>query len=189
MSTPADPQDEALDEPRDGTYSVPSEAAGAMAWPVRILTFIAAGFMLAVGAFTFADVTGRYMFNSPIRGGVEIIEFLLGLLIFSALPLVIAKDAHITVQLFDGFMSENFKRVRTGIVLLANAAVLAFITERMWSTGAEMAEYDEISLHLQVPTAPLLFALTALSAVSVMVQLYLAIRYIAARGHVEGEGT
>lgn len=172
MSTPADPLD--IDEEAlAGDYAVPASKAGGFAWPIRILTGIAATFMGSIAAVTIVDVTGRYVFSSPVRGGVEIIEFLLGLLIFSALPLVIVKNAHITVELFDGFMSEGFKRVREVIVLLGNAGVMAFITSRMWFTALEMVEFDEISLHLQVPTAPLLFALAGLSAMSVLTQLYM----------------
>jgi TRAP-type transport system small permease protein len=172
VSTPADPLDineDALAE----DYAVPASKAGGFAWPIRILTGIAAIFMASIAGLTFVDVTGRYVFSSPVPGGVEIIEFLLGLLIFSALPLVVVKNAHITVELFDGFMSEGFKRVREVIVLLGNAGVMGFITSRMWATGLEMAEFDEISLHLEVETAPLLFALTALSAMSVLTQLFM----------------
>ena len=48
-----------------------------------------------------------------------------------------------------------------------------------------MAEYDEISLHLQVETAPLLFVISAMSAVGVAVQLYMAWTFI--RGDAAGE--
>lgn len=146
---------------------------------------MSATFMCLIAAVTFVDVTGRYIFASPVRGGVEIIEFLLGLLIFSAMPLVTVKNAHITVELFDGFMSDGFKRVRGIIVMLASAGVIAFITERMWATAMEMAEFDEISLHLQVETAPLLFVISGLSALGVIVQLYMA--WIFIRGDATGE--
>ncbi|MGZ0247129.1 MAG: TRAP transporter small permease, partial [Alphaproteobacteria bacterium] len=85
-------------------FRIPESVAGHFRWPVRILTAMAALFMLGIAAVTVVDVTGRYAFNSPIPGGVEVIEFLLGLTIFSALPLVTVKRSHITVELFDGFM-------------------------------------------------------------------------------------
>ena len=134
--------------------------------------------MAATAGLTFIDVTGRYAFNKPVPGGVELIEFLLGLLIFSALPLVTVKRAHITVELFDNFMSDGFKRIREVIVLVASAGMIAFITERMWSTAREMAEGDEISLHFELPMAPLLFFLSALSAISVIVQIYMVWKYV-----------
>ena len=164
-------------------YIKPSDMAGAFSWPIRVLTVIASFFMFSVTALTIVDVTGRYVFNSPIHGGVELIEFLLGLLIFSALPLVSVKRAHITVELFDNFMSESFKRYREVVVLIASAAMIGFITERMFSTGLDAYEADDISMHLDLPMAPILFALTALSAVSVIVQIYMIWKYLSLDKH------
>jgi len=159
-------------------YIRPFELAGSLSLPIRILTVIAAFFMLAVTALTTNDVTGRYMFNSPVQGGVELIEFMLGFLIFSALPLVSVKRAHITVELFDNFMSKSFKRYREVFVLIASAAMIAFITERMLSTGLEAYEAEDISMHLDLPMAPIYFTLTALSGISVVVQVYMVWKYI-----------
>ena len=159
-------------------YIRPFELAGFLSLPIRILTVIAAFFMLSLTALTTIDVTGRYIFNSPVQGGVELIEFMLGLLIFSALPLVSVKRAHITVELFDTFMSKNFKRYREVFVLIASAAMIAFITERMLSTGLEAYEADDISMHLDLPMAPIYFTLTALSGISVVVQVYMIWKYI-----------
>ncbi|MFT7570894.1 MAG: TRAP-type C4-dicarboxylate transport system permease small subunit [Paracoccaceae bacterium] len=160
-------------------YVIPESVAGHFRWPVRVLTAMAALFMFGIGAVTVVDVSGRYVFNSPVPGGVEIIEFLLGLMIFSALPLVTVKRSHITVELFDGFMSARFKKVREALVLIASAAMIIFITERMWSTAIYMLENDEVSLHLEVQTAPLLFTLTALSAISAITQIYMIWKYLA----------
>ncbi|MBT3552933.1 MAG: TRAP transporter small permease [Rhodospirillaceae bacterium] len=157
-------------------YKHPAEAAAGFAWPLRIMTAIAALFMFAITALTFVDVTGRYVFNSPVDGGVEFIEFGLGFLIFSALPLVIIKRAQITVELFDNFMSAGFKRVREVIVLIASAGMIGFITERMYTTGVEMHENDDISLHLDLPMAPILFILCGLAAISFVIQIYVAWR-------------
>lgn len=168
------PLDRALAE----DYAVPAAAAGIFRGPVRILTGIASLFMFGIAALTIVDVTGRYVFNSPVRGGVEIVQFLLGLLIFSALPLVTVKRAHITVELFDGFMSDQFKRFREVIVLIVSAGMIAFITERMWSTALEMQADQDISLDLQLPTAPIIFAIAALSAFSVIVQIYMVWKYV-----------
>tara|TARA_B100000315_G_C14580893_1_gene590412 strand:+ start:1454 stop:2113 length:660 start_codon:yes stop_codon:yes gene_type:complete len=167
------PLDRALAE----DYLAPETVAGLFRQPVRILTAIAAAFMFGIASVTIIDVTGRYAFNNPIPGGVEIIEFLLGLTIFSALPLVTVKRAHITVELFDGFMSDGFKRVREVIVLIASAGMIIFITHRMWSTGLDMLENDDISIHLELPTAPLLFVLCGLSAISAITQIYMVWKY------------
>ena len=159
-------------------YIRPFELAGSLSLPIRMLTVIAVFFMFALTALTTIDVTGRYMFNSPVQGGVELIEFMLGLMIFSALPLVSVKRAHITVELFDNFMSKGFKRYREVFVLIASAAMIGFITERMLSTGLEAYEAEDISMHLDLPMAPIYFTLTTLSAISVVVQVYMVWKYV-----------
>ena len=181
---------QAADSALTEDYTNPVDTAAALAWPLRILTAMAALFMAGITGLTFVDVTGRYVFNNPIIGGQEMIEFMLGPVLFSALPLVTIKRTHITVELFDGFMSKSFKRVREVVVLIASAGMIAFITERMWTTGLEMLENDDISLQLDVPMAPILFALSALSVVSFVVQIYLIWRvsFIDYRGHAGSAG-
>jgi TRAP-type transport system small permease protein len=169
----------ALEDEFAEDYVVAETVAGHFRWPVRILTAMAALFMFGIAGVTVVDVSGRYVFNNPVPGGVEIIEFLLGLTVFSALPLVTVKRSHITVELFDGFMSAGFKKIREAFVLIASAGMICFITERMWSTAIYMLENDEVSLHLEVETAPLLFALTGLSAISAVTQIYMIWKYLA----------
>ena len=57
-------------------------------WIVRLLTIVSATLLFGMMALTFADVVGRYFLNAPITGAHEIIAFMLGLTIFTALPLV-----------------------------------------------------------------------------------------------------
>ena len=164
------------DDESDGVledYIKPADKAGIFSLPIMILTGLTSFFMLSIMTLTLIDVSGRYIFNNPVRGGVELIEFLLGLLIFSALPLVSVKKAHITVQLFDNFMAPILKKYRGVLISLVSATMIAFITERMFSTGFEAYEAEDISMHLDLPMAPILFALTVLSAISFVVQIYM----------------
>lgn len=74
----------------------------------RILGGLAATFLLVLMLITLVDVVGRYGFNSPVNGSFEITELLLAAIIFSALPLVVAKDQNITVDLIDAFVPRFF---------------------------------------------------------------------------------
>ena len=50
---------------------------------------------------TFADVVARYLINRPIRGGFELTELTLLVLIFAGLPLVSHADEHVTMDFID----------------------------------------------------------------------------------------
>ena len=76
----------------------------------RILGGLAATLLFLLMLLTLIDVVGRYGFNAPVNGSYEITELLLAAIIFSALPLVSAKDAHITVDLIDCRIYEHHPR-------------------------------------------------------------------------------
>ena len=61
---------------------------------------------------TFADVFARYLFARPIRGSVEIIQYAMALVIFTALPLVTRHRGHVTVSLVDKLLSGRAAWVR-----------------------------------------------------------------------------
>ncbi len=70
-------------------------------WLFFALKLIAAVMIFAMAALTFLDVIGRYVFAAPIQGTFEIVGLLLGVVTFSALPLVTHSRSHITVDLFE----------------------------------------------------------------------------------------
>ena len=63
-------------------------------WVVAIMVFI-------MMTLTFVDVVGRYIFTAPVFGAAEMIQFLMGITVFSGLVVVNAKDKHISVELFE----------------------------------------------------------------------------------------
>ena len=52
----------------------------------RLLGGLSALPVALIMVLTFADVLGRYVFSSPLRGSVELIEYAMALVIFTALP-------------------------------------------------------------------------------------------------------
>lgn len=87
-------------------------------WHVRALRAAVALFMFAIMGVMFADVVGRYVFNSAIQGGFEIIAYLLGMLIFCGFALVTRSEGHITVGLLDGVFHGRAKWIRDLFVLV-----------------------------------------------------------------------
>ena len=66
-----------------------------------VLGIAASALLLMMMVLTFADVVARYLFNWPIRGGFEITELTLLVLIFAGLPLVSHADEHVTMDFID----------------------------------------------------------------------------------------
>jgi len=54
--------------------------------------------LLGIMLLMLVDVAGRYLFNAPVPGAGEVIELLMGITVFAALPLVTARGEHVRLD-------------------------------------------------------------------------------------------
>jgi len=143
----------------------------------RILGGLAATFLLVLMLLTLVDVVGRYGFNSPVNGSFEITELLLAAIIFSALPLVSAKDQNITVDLIDAFVPSFFAWVRDVAITLVTTIILAGISYKVWIKALESVRYGDRTAMLYLPTAPVYFYISIALGLSSVIALLLTWQY------------
>jgi TRAP-type C4-dicarboxylate transport system permease small subunit len=139
------------------------------AWAGRVLGIVAALVLFAMMVLTFVDVTGRKLFTRPVYGAYEITEFLMGTLIFCALPLVTAREGHVTIDVLDHVVPAWVARWQRVLVNLVSTAVLAFVAWRLWVLSASHLRTTEVTMTLHIPHGPFsrLFAvMAALAAVA-----------------------
>ena len=125
---------------------------------------------------TFADVFARYLFAAPIRGSLEIIEFAMALTIFAALPLVTRARGHVTVSLVDGALPRAWRPLHRALCDTIGAAALALLSWRLAAQALDDVQAGTQTIVLQLPKAPLAFAMSALAALSALLMLLLAWR-------------
>jgi TRAP-type C4-dicarboxylate transport system permease small subunit len=131
-----------------------------------VLGTVAAIDLAAMMRLTFLDVTGRKFFASPIYGAYEITEFMMGVLIFSALPLVTARENHVTIDVFDHFIAPHIGRWQRMVVNLVSTVVLGFLGWRLWILSASHLRTNEVTMTLHIPHGPFsrVFAVLAILA-------------------------
>ena len=147
-------------------------------WVTRSLTIFSAMFLFGMMALTFADVIGRYFLNASITGAHEIIAFLLGLTIFTALPLVSRDRAHITVGLFERYFKGRGRFLQQLIILVGVTATMGFIARLMWEQAETMRESQFITEYLDMPQAPIVYVLTALMILAIPILLAVIWAYV-----------
>lgn len=150
-------------------------------WIFTPLKLVAATAIFAMAALTFVDVLGRYLFASPIPGTFEIVGLLLGLVAFTGLPIVSSKQDHITVDLFDGFIHGGFRRVRTYLVLLGSALIVAFMGHRLLVAGLDEAANNFVTEDLGITRAPLIYLMAALAFLTSVLLLVMSWRAFRSR--------
>lgn len=147
----------------------------------RLLEAVMAAFLLAMAVITGIDVIGRYVLNMPLAGGYEIVQYLMAVSVFAALPLAARAEGHLTIDLFTGRLGARSRHWHRVVMLAISAGVLAFLAWRMGAQAQVMSSRQMVSGSLGLPLAPVGWAMTALAWLSVAVTLVLFVQALAGR--------
>lgn len=136
-----------------------------------------AGFaLLAMMLLIFADVIGRYVFGRPITGAYQLGSILLLVLLFGSLPIVILKEAQLTVGFTDGQFRGRARDVRRFLINILGAAVMGVLCWRLWAQGRYFTIYPEILEVVEIPLFILCYLMAALAGVSAVMHVVVAAR-------------
>lgn len=151
--------------------ALPADHAGLAVRTARRLRHIA---RLAVAVVVFImmmvtviDVTGRYLFNAPLFGALELTEILMGLLVFIGMPLATARREHISISLIGDALPRRLASVQARVFDMVCAIICLVVVWRMWIYAQRLVRSGEhtqqlhISVGLVVHVMAILFAVTA----------------------------
>jgi TRAP-type C4-dicarboxylate transport system permease small subunit len=133
---------------------------------------IALFFMMAL---TFVDVIGRYVFNSPVVGGLELTEFSMAIVIFLGLVLLTSDEGHVTVDLLDSFVPDKIKVIQKVIINLINLIVMGVISWQLWIKAIDSAEYGDRTEFLMIPLPPLIYLMSIMTGISCLILFFIMI--------------
>ena len=134
----------------------------------RLTLALGALTLLAMLALTVADVFGRYLLNAPINGANELLRFLIGGVIFLALPVVSTTDEQITVDLLDHLYSERVAAIRQLIVDVIAAGALFVLADWIVFLADRLVRYGYVSDFLHLPLAPMAYFIAAMTAITAL---------------------
>jgi TRAP-type C4-dicarboxylate transport system permease small subunit len=129
----------------------------------QVLGLACAALLLAMMLVTVIDVIGRYFFGRPLAGSSELTELLLAATIFMGLPAVCLEDGHVTVDLVTERLPAWTRGWRVLAMRVICAVVLAVIGWRLIVHGMRLASYQEVTIYLRLPVAPVAYAMGGLA--------------------------
>ncbi len=139
-----------------------------------VLGVAASAILFSMMTLTFVDVVLRYVFNRPLRGGFELTELMLLVLIFAGLPLVTHAGEHVTMDLIDRFLGPRLRALQLRLTELASAGLMFGLTWLMWLKAGKIAAYGDTTDILRIPVGPFVYFMTAMILVSGLVHLFRA---------------
>ena len=137
-----------------------------------VLGIAASLILFLMMVLTFVDVVARYLFNFPLRGGFEVTELMLLVLIFAGLPLVSHADEHVTMDFIDRLLPEAGRRLLVRAVHAVCAAVMFFLTWQVWIKAGKIAGYGDTTDVLKITVGPFVYFMALMILLTGLVHLY-----------------
>ena len=118
---------------------------------------------------TVVDVILRYN-NISITGLFEVIEVLMGILVFAGVPIITAKDGHVAVTILDTFVGRRLRLVQKISVNLICVTVLSTFAWLLWVKADGLAGYNDVTLFARIPLAPVCYFMSVMTFISIPIQ-------------------
>lgn len=141
----------------------------------RWLAVLGALVLIAAAAVAAVSIAGRWLFDAPIVGDVELMQVACVVAIASALPLCQARGGHVQVNFFTQRAS---LRLRAALDRLGQALLAVIMLLLAWRAGvgvAEMKANGETTMVLGFPAWLMYLSLVPGLALSAAVALHAAL--------------
>ena len=138
--------------------------------------------LFALMAMTCIDVVGRYFLNSPLDGATELTQLMMGLIVFAILPTVCYREEHVSVDLLDLLLPDNWTNVRQVILNLLMAIMMIVVAWRVWISANFMVDYGDATKFLAIPYAPITYFIAVMSGAASIAFVLNGLRYVRGKG-------
>ncbi len=150
----------------------------------KLLGWLSSLTLVVIMATTFTDVIGRTFFGRALVGTVEVVELLMGVLVFSALALTEIHRRHIAVETFQSLFPQPVKRLSVIVNLILAVSITALLARQLIIKTVEILQEQEYTQILEIPYWP---TAIVMSAGIVLLLLVLFLRLINALFNVNDD--
>jgi len=124
----------------------------------------AGGLVLAgLALLIIYEITMRYFFGRPFRGGYEVTELAMSLIVACGLPYTAVMRGHVSVDIFSRWFDRPSMRWANFAVHMIGAVTLAIVAWRSFDYALGSFAQNEMSNMMRIPKHPFQFAI-AISA-------------------------
>lgn len=126
-----------------------------MAGVISKLSWVSCAALYIIILVVVVNVIGRYFFHKPILGTVEIVELVVVVFAFLAMPYTALKRGHVFVELITYRLSRRIQAILARIAFFLSAAGVAFMTYQGIIFAIEFSrDLRQATDLLHIPYAP-----------------------------------
>ncbi len=123
---------------------------------------IAALILLLLVGITCVDVVGRYLFNKPLVGTVELVEICMGAITFFSFPIMFSRHDHIIVDLIPHFKRGYLGWLASLLFLGVTFYIALKLGDRVFDYAKRAFEDGDVTEYLNLPRYPVVGFITAM---------------------------
>ena len=141
---------------------------------LKLCQYIGVGVILALMILTVANSIGRYGFNQPVNGVIELSSYLLLTSAFLVGGYVMVVKSHITIGIFVDRLSERTQAIFDSLTYMFCLVVAIAAVWQSVSQGIFMMEARQATAILHIPHFPFYFLIAfgwGLLGVAILMQL------------------
>ena len=120
-----------------------------------VLNLFCVGLIMFLMLFAAAEIIGRYFFNAPIPGHLEIVELLMVGVVFLGLAYTQLQNGHIRMQILQKkFFKGRLFHLAEAVMMLLALGVFIMITRSSFLAALEAYEFGDVTSYILWPTWP-----------------------------------
>ncbi|AXF55204.1 TRAP transporter small permease [Salicibibacter kimchii] len=131
----------------------------------RALQFVSNLLLFGIMLLIPLDVIGRYFFNRPVTGALELTELATGTLVFLSLAITHYYNEHVSVDFIVDKMPKRARNVLLTIIEFVIFILLIVMMTQLFSNALQYIDRGTTSGDLSIPVYPFIM----LAAISVLV--------------------
>lgn len=126
---------------------------------LRLLAY-AGGLVLAgLALLIIYEIGARYFFGRPFRGGFEMTELAMSVIVACGLPYTAIKRGHVSVDIFAKWLDRPAMRWLNFLVHAIGAVVLGLLAWQAFGYAFRSYGYGDVSNMMRIPKYPFQFAI------------------------------
>jgi TRAP-type C4-dicarboxylate transport system permease small subunit len=150
----------------------------------RLLTRIAAVFLLAMVLVNVVDVGLRGLFNIPVFGSFDLIELCMAFVAFLVIPETFLRNEHITIELIDSVLPPGAVRALKLFGLAATVVFVVVLSYFMVEPAVDFWRFNETTIELQIPAVWKAAPVLAGFVIAIFAVIVMFVRELRAPGSV-----
>lgn len=148
---------------------------------LRLVAYAGGLVLFGMMLLVMYEINMRYFFGRPFRGGYELTQLAMSVIVACGLPYTAIKGGHVSVDIFGRWLDSPRLRWLTALVHLIGAALMAYVAWRSYLNAMGSLRWGDLTNMMRIPVYPFQLGVAVSCGLFALVLLYETLRTLAGK--------